>query len=117
MDPRALINALITPQLASRLCKELGYVCTRLKEPRAIQGYEGAAGTEITLALDCPAVVNGHGVPKTRWFVSPLGSHDVLIGLPWMQAHDVRVNCRQKTIEFLPGCTHGPADLQAYLLG
>ena len=48
----------------------------------------------------CPLVMNGL-VTCVDLNVLPLGSYDVLIGMDWLEAHRVRLNCYNNTFECL----------------
>ena len=46
----------------------------------------------------CPLVMNGL-VTCVDMNVLPLGSYDVLIGMGWLEAHRVKIDCYNKTFE------------------
>ena len=46
----------------------------------------------------CPLVMNGL-VTYVDLNVLPLGSYDVLIGMNWLKAHKVKLDCYHKTFE------------------
>ena len=46
----------------------------------------------------CPLVMNGL-VTYVDLNVLPLGSYDVLIGMDWLEAHGVKLDCYNKTFE------------------
>ena len=46
----------------------------------------------------CPLVMNGL-VTCIDLNVLPLGSYDVLIGMDWLEAHRVKLDCYNKTFE------------------
>ena len=48
----------------------------------------------------CPLVMNGL-VTCVDLNVLPLGSYDVLIGMDWLEAHRVNIDCYNKTFQFL----------------
>ena len=48
----------------------------------------------------CPLVMNGL-VTCVDLNVLPLGSYDVLIGMDWLEAHRVKLDCYNKTFERL----------------
>ena len=48
----------------------------------------------------CPLVMDGL-VTHADLNVLPLGSYDVLIGMDWMEAHRAKLDCSNKTFEFL----------------
>ena len=46
----------------------------------------------------CPLVMNGL-VTCVDLNVLPLGSYDVFIGMDWLEAHRVKLDCYNKTFE------------------
>ena len=46
----------------------------------------------------CPLVMNGL-VTSVDLNVLPLGSYDVLIGMDWLEAHRLNLDCYNKTFE------------------
>ena len=48
----------------------------------------------------CPLVMDGL-VTYVDLNVLPLGSYDVLIGMDWIEAHKVKLDCYNKTFECL----------------
>ena len=46
----------------------------------------------------CPLVMNGLDT-YVYLNVLPLGSYDVLIGMDWLEAHTVKLDCYNKTFE------------------
>ena len=46
----------------------------------------------------CPLVMNGLAT-RVDLNVLPLGSYDVLIGMDWLEAHRVKLDCYNKTFE------------------
>ena len=46
----------------------------------------------------CPLVMNGLAT-CVDLNVLPLGSYDVLIGMDWLEAHKVKIDCSNKTFE------------------
>ena len=61
---------------------------------------ETAAGKaiNITKELDeCQIVLGGHSFP-VRLYVMTLGAFDVVLGMDWLVAYDVRIVCQQKLI-------------------
>ena len=50
------------------------------------------------LVEKCPLVMNGL-ITCVDLNVLPLGSYDVLIGMDWLEAHRVKLDCYNKTFE------------------
>ena len=48
----------------------------------------------------CTLVMNGL-VTYVYLNVLPLGSYDVLIGMDWLEAHRVKLDCYNKTFEYM----------------
>ena len=48
----------------------------------------------------CPLVMNGLNT-CVDVNVLPLGSYDVLIGMDWLEAHRVKLDCYNKTFKFM----------------
>ena len=60
-----------------------------------------ATGTKrkvIEMVEKCPLVMNGL-VTCVDLNVLPICSYDVLIGMDWLEAHRVTLNCHNKTFE------------------
>ena len=62
----------------------------RLIMVRNVNGTNNSAGT-ITYQVEANMYYKGH-VEKMRMDVCNLGKTDVILGMPWLQAHNLEIN-------------------------
>ena len=63
-----------------------------------VQLFTGTKRKVNEVVEKCPLVMNGLVTFVDR-NVLPLGSYDVLIGMDWLEAHKVKLDCYNKTFE------------------
>ena len=99
-----VINEAIVPQV----CELLGIEPVPLSKSKPLRGYDGKLSPKlITHCLFPNMEVNGHKEGTCPMLIAPLGSHDVIIGKPWMNKHKVLLDMMKDKILFVPGrCTH-----------
>jgi hypothetical protein len=87
IDTGCLSHGLCDPRFARK------NKLTRLKiTPRQVTGVDG----KLTAITDEVVAVNldldGHREEKVFLYVSPIGHYDMILGMPWVRAQDVRIN-------------------------
>ena len=68
------------------------------RKPWLVQLATGTKRRVSELVEKCPLVMNGL-ITCVDMNVLPLGSYDVLIGMDWLEAHRVKLDCYNKTFE------------------
>ena len=93
-DPRST-HSYITPRVV-KIC-----AFKKLKHRKAwlVQLATGTRRKVSEVVEKCPLVMNGW-VTCVDLNVLPLGSYDVLIGMDWLEAHRVKLDCYNKNFEF-----------------
>ena len=72
-----------------------------LKNPRRLEVIDGRpiqSGT-ITQIAHLELIINGHK-EKAPFFVTKLGHYPIVLGIPWMQYHDVAIRFSSNTVTF-----------------
>jgi predicted aspartyl protease len=87
IDTGCLSYGLCDPRFAQR------NRLTRLKiTPRSVTGVDGklTAVTDEVVAVELD--LDGHREERVFLYVSPIGHYDMILGMPWVRAQDVRIN-------------------------
>ena len=99
------ISILIDPgSTHSYITPRVGEICAfkKVKHRKSwlVQLATGTKRKVSEVVERCPLVMNGL-VTSIDMNVLPLGSYDVLIGMDWLEAHKVNLDCYNKTFECL----------------
>lgn len=87
IDTGCLSNGLCDPRFARR------HGLTRLKiEPRQVTGVDGKLTDETDEVVAIKLDLEGHIQEKVFLYVAPIGDYDIILGMPWIRAQDVRIN-------------------------
>jgi transposase InsO family protein len=72
-----------------------------LKNPRHLEVIDGRPiqSGAITQIAHLELKINGH-VEKSPFFVTKLGHYPIVLGIPWMQYHDVAIRFSSNTVTF-----------------
>ena len=87
IDTGCLSNGLCDPRFARR------HGLTRLKiAPRQVTGVDGKLTDETDEVVAIELDLEGHVQDKVFLYVAPIGDYDIILGMPWIRAQDVRIN-------------------------
>ena len=107
----------IDEEYAVDVCRELDIAPRLIHPPRPLRGYDGKlAKRPITQAIYPHLSVDGHRESTVPMLIAPLGQHRLILGKPWMNKHQVLLDCQRDKLLFWPGrCSHDgakPTDLK-----
>ena len=90
------------------LCDKLGLEPYALPKPKPLRGFDGRlARSPITHCLLPNLIVQDHHESTCPMLIAPLGSHDFILGKPWMNKHGVLLDLLTDKLLFHPGhCSH-----------
>ena len=73
--------------------KEKGFKMEKLKNPLLVRNVDGTAnvGGAITYQVECNMFFKGH-VERVRMDVCNLGKTEVILGMPWLAAHNPEID-------------------------
>jgi hypothetical protein len=91
----------IHPDLAREFCLQENITYTRLSRPVPVSAYNGEyAKDNIEWAIETTFKTFGHTDQKCLLFITPIGSHNIIIGFDWMVEHGVLVDTPQRALRF-----------------
>ena len=61
-------------------------------EPRTVSSHDGKQTGVITEVAILDMDMEGYEMPRTFLYIVPTGQYDMILGMPWVAAHDVRIN-------------------------
>lgn len=88
----------INTDYAIALAKHLGHHVIRLPKSLDVSGFNGAKGSPITHAIVLHLWIDGHRFLDQPFLITPLGSHDVIVGRKWMEDHDCWLDVKNHKI-------------------
>jgi len=82
--------------------KEKGFKIEKLKNPLLVRNVNGTAnvGGAITHHVDCNMFFKGH-VERVRIDVCNLGKTKVILGMPWLAAHNPKINWEKGEVKMM----------------
>ena len=84
--------------ITARVVEICAFKKVKHRKPWLVQLATGTKRKVSELVKKCPLVMNGL-ITCVDLNVLSLGSYDVLIGMDWLEAHRVNLDCYNKTIE------------------
>ena len=104
IDTGAQVPAVIDYRTAEDICRWFNVGLVSLQKPKTIRSYEGKRGQDITKGLYLPLQVKEHFCPGVFFFVTKLGSYDILLGNGWMAKPGAVIDCRKMKLDFIYPC-------------
>jgi len=85
--------------------KEKGFKMEKLKKPLLVRNVDGMVNTEgaITYQVECNMFFKEH-VERARMDVYNLGKMEVILGMPWLAAHNLEIDWEKGEVKM----THCP---------
>jgi len=88
--------------------KEKGFKMEKLKNPLLVRNIDGMAnvGGTIMYQVECNMFFKGH-VERARMDVCNLGKTEVILGMPWLAAHNPEIDWKKGEVKMtrcLPIC-------------
>ena len=80
------------------IVKQLGLTCTP-RTPIPLHDVKGLKIGELTFQVTIPVDIGAHQETLTL-DVAPIGSHSIILGLPWFQVHNPTLNWQQGQVQF-----------------
>ena len=70
-----------------------GFKLQKLKRPIAVRNVDGTnnSGGAITHQVECNVFYKGH-IKRMRMDMCDLGKTKVILGIPWLAAHNLEIN-------------------------
>lgn len=90
--------AFINRSFATELSKFLNIQPTRIPKSLSIQGYDGKKATTVSHALIIHLTIDKRRQTNIPFYILDLGSHDIILGLRWMDYFNIWLNPRQKRL-------------------
>ena len=90
--------AFINTSFALELSKFLNIKVTRIPKPLAIKGFDGKHANTVSHALILHLTIDGRRQTDIPFYILELGSHDIILGLKWMDYFNIWLNPRQKRL-------------------
>ena len=108
VDTGATGYAFIDEETAQIVCYNLGIEPLPLLKPRSLKGFDGnLASTLVTHAIYPNLTVHDHSESTAPMLITKLGSHPIILGKPWMNAHGVMLDMKYDRLVFKLGrCSH-----------
>ena len=110
IDSGASGNGFIDESYAS--CQNLPL--KKLYRPRQLEVVDGrpVASGQIKYYVEVAINISGHE-ETTRLYVTTLGHYPIVLGIPWLQRHNVKINWQKHLLQFdspycLQNCTSNP---------
>jgi len=98
---RALLNSRATDLfMNTTFAREKGFKMEKLKKPLLVRNVDGTvnAGGAITHQVECNMFFKGH-VERARIDVCNLGKTEVILGMPWLAAHNPEIDWEKGEVE------------------
>lgn len=75
----------------SRFAQENALTCLRIK-PWTVSGVDGYVTAEINEVVVVHLDLDGYREERVFLYVALIGYYDMILGMPWITAQDVRIN-------------------------
>lgn len=90
-----------------------------LKKPRPLRGSNGVVSEYVTHYVRAPITSTGHHESSAFFYLTRLDYYAIILGLPWLIKHDVRIYFPTYTLTFdspycLRNCSHGVARVSGH---
>ena len=93
IDTGSSVYTVVDECLAEELCEKLEIEPMALLKPRPVKGFNGKLiNNPITHAIYPRLTVNGHSELTAPMLITRLGSHQIILGKPWLNHHKVVLN-------------------------
>ena len=90
--------AFINRSFATELSKFLSIKPVRIPNSLSIQGYDGKQATTVSHALILHLTIDTRRQTSLPFYILDLGTHDIILGLRWMEYFNIWLNPRQKRL-------------------
>ncbi|KAI0992479.1 hypothetical protein K3495_g15706, partial [Podosphaera aphanis] len=60
--------------------------------PREVIGFDGKVASLVNEVAVIDIDLDGHQQKRVFLYIAPIGSYDMILGMPWITAEDVRIN-------------------------
>ena len=100
---KALLNSRATGLfMDTTFVREKGFKIEKLKKPLLVRNVDGTvnAGGAIMHQVECNMFFKGH-VERARMDVCNLGKTEVILGMPWLAAHNPEINWEKGEVEMM----------------
>jgi hypothetical protein len=85
--------------ISSATLKRIKVKVVEQDEFRYVEMASGAKQKVGGKVMDC-SINLGDFVTKENLYVTILGSYDIVIGMDWLESHDVILNCKTNMVKF-----------------
>ena len=110
IDTGATGYAFVDSSFAHILCEILQIEPSPLVKPKTVKAFNGKPTEWITHGVYPCLEVAGHCESTAPLMITNLGNHQMILGLPWLEAHDVIADFAARRLLFKPHhCTHAGA--------
>jgi predicted aspartyl protease len=90
--------AFINRSFATELSKFLDIQPVQIPNTLSIQGYDGKQATTVSHALILHLTIDKRRQTSIPFYILDIGTHDIILGLKWMDYFNLWLNPRQKRI-------------------
>ena len=90
--------AFINRSFATELSKFLSIKPVRIPNSLSIQGYDGKQATTVSYTLILHLTIDTRRQTSLPFYILDLGTHDIILGLRWMEYFNIWLNPRQKRL-------------------
>jgi predicted aspartyl protease len=90
--------AFINRSFATELSKFLGLQPAQIPTSLSIQGYDGKRATTVSHALILHLTIDKRRQTNLPFYILDIGTHDIILGLKWMEYFNVWLNPLQKRL-------------------
>jgi len=100
---RALLDSRATGLfMDTTFAREKGFKMEKLKKPLLVRSVDGTvnAGGAITHQVECNMFFKGH-VERARIDVCNLKKTEVILGMPWLAAHNPEIDWEKEEVEMM----------------
>jgi len=100
---RALLDSGATGLfMDTTFAREKGFKMEKLKKPLLVRNVDGTvnAGEAITHQVECNMFFKGH-VERARMDVYNLGKTEVILGMPWLVAHNPEIDWEKEKVKII----------------
>ena len=98
---RALLDSRATGLfMDTTFAKEKGFKMERMRKPLIVKNMDGTinVGGAITHQVECNMFFKGH-VERVRMDICNLGKMEVILGMPWLAAHNPEIDWEKKEVK------------------